>query len=90
MARYTFPLCERLGFHIVPIHFYQPIPDSRTLSTEISERTSKMIGIDLRESAQMELLAEIANRYQDEYDRLPLTPTPNERDFYVYNVLRNR
>ncbi len=85
MARYTFPLCERLGFHIVPIHFYQPIPDSRTLSTEISERTSKMIGIDLRESAQVELLAEIVNRYQDEYDRLPLTPTPNEREFYIYN-----
>ena len=85
IARYSFPLCERLGFHLVPIHYYQPIPDSRTLSPGLSQRTSQMIGIDLRESAQLELLAEITDQYQAEYDGLPERPTSNPRQFYICN-----
>jgi hypothetical protein len=27
-----FPLWEQHGFHVTPVHFYQPIPDTRSLS----------------------------------------------------------
>lgn len=76
LARWSFPYCERFGFHIVPVHFYQPIPDSRTLPDSLSQRESAMIGIDLRESSQLELL-KYTTLYQQEYDQLPHHLTEN-------------
>jgi hypothetical protein len=30
-----FRLWEEHGFHLTPVHFYQPIPDTRTLANEL-------------------------------------------------------
>jgi hypothetical protein len=84
-SRYAFPVCERLGFHIVPIHYYQPIPDSRTLTPALSERTSQMIGIDLRPDSQIELLARFESAYKAEYDSIPMHSSGDRRQFYIQN-----
>ena len=33
--RRTFPLWERLGLHVTPNHFYQPVPDTKVLPQRV-------------------------------------------------------
>jgi hypothetical protein len=33
-----FPLWERHGFHVMPVHFYQPIPDTQSLPETLWNR----------------------------------------------------
>lgn len=62
-----FPHIERLGFHLTRNHFYEPIPDTRTLGDEIFERDSQMVGVDLAEERQLQFLKEVVPLYRDEY-----------------------
>lgn len=57
--RAHFKLWETYGYHITPVHFYQPIPDTRELAAAYPQRHS-LTGIDWREAAQRALLTEIA------------------------------
>jgi predicted O-methyltransferase YrrM len=85
-CRLTFTFWERLGFHIVPIHFYQPIPDTRTLSPLLSERTSELVGIDINESFQLDLLDKFEKQFKAEYDALPRSPTSDPAQFHLDNT----
>src|SRR5439155_11401355 len=64
---------ERHGFHVTPVHFYQPIPDTRSLSETLWERPSQLAGIAMNESTQLELLRKHFPKFRDEYQRLPIT-----------------
>ena len=44
-----FRFWERHGFHVTPVHFYQPIPDTRTLRDSLWNRPSKLVGIDMND-----------------------------------------
>jgi predicted O-methyltransferase YrrM len=85
-SRLTFTFWERLGFHIVPIHFYQPIPDSRTLSPSLSERTSDLVGIDINDSFQLDLLDRFEKQFRAEYDSLPRSATNDPTQFHLDNT----
>ncbi|HUZ09254.1 MAG TPA: class I SAM-dependent methyltransferase [Acidimicrobiales bacterium] len=73
MLRRYFPIFERLGIHAVPRHWFEPIPDRETLTSDVFERRSALVGIDLRIDAQLEMLRAFAHRYGDEYGRFPDT-----------------
>ena len=77
---------ERRGFHVTPVHFYQPIPDTRTLPETLWERPSQLAGIAMNESTQLELLRKHFEKFRDEYERLPRSPAEENR-FYVNNTL---
>jgi len=83
--RTTFSFWEKLGFHITLNHFYQPVPDTRSLSHKVWEKPSEMKGIDLRGVAQCELLESFASRYKKEYDVLPREKTPVPHQYYSNN-----
>ena len=84
-CRLTFTFWERLGFHIVPIHFYQPIPDSRTLSPSIAERTSDLVGIDINDSFQLDLLERFEKQFRAEYDAFPRSAANDPTQFHLNN-----
>jgi hypothetical protein len=44
-----FYLWEKKGFHITPIHYYYPIPDTRELGDELWVKHSEMIGVNVNE-----------------------------------------
>jgi len=46
MDRGYFDFLESMGFHLIPIHYHQPIPDTRTLKAKIWNRTSELIGLE--------------------------------------------
>lgn len=64
-----FELFQRRGWHIVPNHFYDPIPDTSQLPDSLWERPSEMIGIDQNIEAQAALLEEVAG-YLKEYQAI--------------------
>jgi hypothetical protein len=78
---------ERHGFHVTPVHFYQPIPDTRSLPETLWERPSQLAGIAMNESTQLELLRKHFEKFRDEYERLPTKSPAKENGFYVNNTL---
>lgn len=85
MARRSFYFFEKLGLHVVPNHFYQPIPDTRDLTEAVFARRTEMVGVDLRDQAQCELLETFAAAYKAEYDALPREKSGEPYNFYLNN-----
>jgi hypothetical protein len=81
-----FRLWERHGFHVTPVHFYQPIPDTRSLPETLWNRPSQLIGIDMNDTTQLDLLRNHFPKYRHEYDRFPAESTEPGR-FYFNNGL---
>lgn len=82
----AFPIFERLGIHVTPVHHTQPVPDTRDLGPRIWSKPSELVGIDMRESEQLELLGSFVARFKAEYDALPRRPSPDgPRRFYMEN-----
>lgn len=57
---------ESKGYHVTPVHFYQPIPDSKGLD-ESYRAKSETVGIDWNEPAQLQLLRDEFPKYAAEY-----------------------
>jgi len=75
LRKRTWPIWQSLGFHIVPNHFYYPIPDTSDLREKQPwNETYPTEGIDLKEDEQLELLDDF-NDYFVKY------PFPDERGF---------
>ena len=77
---------EQHGFHVTPVHFNQPIPDTRSLPETLWSRPSELVGIDMNEPTQRELLRSFS-RFRDEYQRFPTGPTKEQNRFYLGNRL---
>ena len=58
-------LTDRWGYHIRPIHYYEPIPDFRAITLEQIARRREFPGIDFRWGDQLALLNELTV-YRDE------------------------
>jgi hypothetical protein len=76
---------ERRGFHVTPVHFYQPIPDTQSLPETLWNRPSDLPGLQMNDSTQLELLRKIFPKFRDEYAQFPTTSSENESAFYVNN-----
>jgi hypothetical protein len=82
-----FPLWQRHGFHVTPVHFYQPIPDTGLLPETLWKRPSKLVGIDTNDAVQLDLLQKHFPKFRDEYQRFPTNPTGDPKQFYLDNHL---
>ncbi len=56
LYRDYFDLWQRAGFNLTPNHYYSPLPDMSSLSDEALAKPFGLIGIDMREEAQLALL----------------------------------
>ena len=82
-----FPVWERHGFHVTPVHFYQPIPDTESLPETLWDRPSELLGIDMNGSVQLDLLTKHFPRFRSEYERIPIQPTGERGSFCLDNRL---
>lgn len=62
-------LADRWGYHIRPIHYYEPLPDFRSITNEQITRRRTYPGIDFRSEEQLALVDELA-KYRDELREL--------------------
>jgi predicted O-methyltransferase YrrM len=67
-----FPFFERFGVHVLPVHYYSPIPDTRKLKqrTELFDIPHSMTGVDLRPDEQLNFVRDVIVPYEDEYRRV--------------------
>jgi hypothetical protein len=70
---------ERHGFHVTPVHFYQPIPDTQSLAETLWRHPSKLVGVDMNDAMQLDLLRNHFPKFRDEYESLPVEPPPGQR-----------
>ena len=62
-------LSDRWGYHIRPIHYYEPLPDFRSITTEQITRRRPFPGIDFRWDKQLALITRLAD-YHEELTRI--------------------
>src|SRR5712691_286617 len=74
-----FPVWEQHGFHVTPVHFYQPIPDTRELRETLWQQPSDLAGINMNDAMQLDLLRHHLTKFRDEYNNLPVEPPPGQR-----------
>lgn len=80
-----FPILERRGLHLTPVNYYQAIPNTAELPEDLWQRRSELVGVDLRESAQLELVSALAADYAAECADLPRAPLTDAHAFYFGN-----
>jgi hypothetical protein len=85
LATWSFPVWQRLGIHVVANDHASPIPDTRTLPPTLWSARSELIGIDVNEERQLELLRRFRDTYRVEYDAFPRGPGPDPRTYHVDN-----
>ncbi len=85
--RRTFPIWERLGFHITPNHYSQPIPDTRRLGNRPWERPSALVGLDMNAEGQLALMDRWAGRYRSEYERFPARGSARADEYFLSNSM---
>ena len=88
--RKNFRFWERVGFHITPAHFYQPIPSTKDLILDKERiwRKSELVGIDMNDELQLKFLHEIFPKYYNEYAKFAMNKDKRRfgYDFYFGNV----
>jgi len=67
---------ERHGFHVTPVHFYEPIPDTQSLPEMLWSQPSELVGIDMNDSVQLDLLRNHFSKFRGEYETIPAEPPP--------------
>jgi len=82
----TFHIWEKFGFHIIPVHFYEPTPDLKNLDNKLWEKPSDLIGINMNEDAQLSLLDTFNNKYSEEYETFPRFKTKVSYQYYTRNT----
>jgi hypothetical protein len=84
VARIGFDAWERNGWHLTRNEFYSVIPDTVSLPDSLWTEQSQLVGIDMRDRAQVELLERIHSQWGPELDKLPLDPTGDD-SYFVNN-----
>jgi predicted O-methyltransferase YrrM len=66
----SFPFFEKFGIHVLPVHYYSPLPDTRELKAKkhLFDREHPMHGVDMREGEQWRLLETTLKPYEEEYE----------------------
>lgn len=91
IKKHTFRLAEKyLNVHIIPVHYYSPIPNVGELKPEIFTKVNECIGIELSIDEQIRKVGPIFLKYQNEYTP-PVNGGLSQVDsFVLYAMIRNR
>ena len=84
LYNHLFRVWEKMGFHVTPVHYYMPIPDTSSLEDVLWQNQSALTGIEINEKVQKELLANF-NVFKGEYEHLPKMRTTNPTQYFIYN-----
>lgn len=81
-----FHLWEAKGYHVTPVQYYEPVPDTFKFETDIFKRESAIAGVEMNEERQLSLCKKFCTNYKDEYCKFSYDLTVNkEDDFYFGN-----
>ncbi len=69
-------LADAWGYHIRPIHYYDPVPDFRQITAAGLQRRRESLVIDFDFPAQLALIRRLAGAYGEELKVLAAVPEP--------------
>src|SRR5450759_2227782 len=81
----NFSLWEAKGYHVTPVHFYEPIPELRSLDSRLWNHRPEIPGVNLNPTSQIEMLDSFASHFGIEYDQFPKGKTNNPLEYYLQN-----
>jgi len=81
--RKIFFFFQKFGIHVIPNHYYCPVPDTRTLTDYIFHRKTQLIGINVNEREQLELLNSFEINFKREYEKIPRLKTKIQYQYYT-------
>jgi predicted O-methyltransferase YrrM len=70
---------QRHGFHVTPVHFYQPIPDTQALPDSLWSQPTELVGISMNDRVQLDLLQNHFTKLREEYRNFPAEPPPGQQ-----------
>jgi hypothetical protein len=81
-SRERFTFFEKFGVHVLPVHYYSPVPDTRELRKNLDKwyREGNFTGVDFDMEGQLQILADL-RAYKRECDDLPPYNDPFLREF---------
>ena len=74
-------LPDRWGYHIRPIHYYEPLPDFQQISAASLQRRRESAAIDFNLEAQVALVRRLAGAYRGELEALVQGARPDGFSF---------
>ena len=80
-----FGIWERRGYHVTPVHYYSPVPNIAELDARLWSEPRLPAGIEMRDSAQLELLDSVAASYRAEYGSFPRDRARADCAFFLNN-----
>src|SRR5271156_931345 len=83
----AFKALQSMGIHLVPNHFYEPVPDTRKFPEGFWSEPSALPGIDMRDSAQVALLQGFCRQYKAEFDQFQDAANVSANGFSLANGL---
>jgi hypothetical protein len=83
--RHHFDAFQARGLHVLPVHYYSPVPDTRELKPELWQSNSEMVGIKIDEEKAKSLLHEFSNLYGKEYNAFPTEAQTDRKHYYRNN-----
>jgi len=82
-----FDYWQKKGFHIIPNHYYHPIPDTSRLKKKVYKK-KELIGMDMKDNVQLDFLKKLS-RFKNEYSSFKRLPqnVNKQKDprFYLNN-----
>jgi predicted O-methyltransferase YrrM len=66
-----FKMLEERNVHLLPVHYYSPIPDTRTLPDSLWEHEHDMPGVQLNVEAGLQLALELGEAIESEIATIP-------------------
>ncbi|MGH9738669.1 MAG: class I SAM-dependent methyltransferase [Candidatus Acidiferrales bacterium] len=81
----VFRIAQDYGLHMLPIHFYSPVPRTKTLPPETWSRYGEMPGVRTNVKKQLVLLATLARRFRKEYEAFPARKPEGSAPYTYYS-----
>ncbi|MEY2446747.1 MAG: hypothetical protein QOH79_223 [Acidimicrobiaceae bacterium] len=85
VLRRLFRPLERLGLHVTPVHFYQPVPDTGRLPESLWAEPSALVGVDWNAEGQLARLEDFQEHFRDEYTAFAVGATSDPTEFHLDN-----
>jgi len=74
-------ITDRWGYHVRPIHYYEPLPDFAQITAEQTRRRRPFPAIDFNLPGQVQLLQRLGRQYRGELEELARHPEPEGFNF---------
>ena len=83
--RTMFSYAEKRGLHILPCHYYSPIPDTQDLPPDFWQELRLPIGFDLKTDTALNWLSRLSRKYANEFSAFAKEPQADVHTYYLNN-----